>query len=92
MLLFVIVFGGLTVLSLGVALSGGVQGSLFGDASCEWQPVANGTYSSLNEFQNDFEGDFSELKTQVNFRVDGGVLEYKLQDETRCRSLGKQGG
>jgi hypothetical protein len=86
---FVAFFLVMTVVALGIGFAG-VQGSFFGSTACDWQPVMNGSYSSVDEFRADFQGDFSKVQEQTEFRVRDGVLQYRSENQEACLEAGSR--
>ncbi len=89
--LLVVMIVGVPILALGML--GGIQGTFAPGSSlnCEFSPVTvdNQTFSSVSEFKQGVEqrgGDFSQIQSRVDFRVQSGVLEYKLQD-SECEDM-----
>ena len=59
-----------------------VQDSILAGAGCTFEPlnVSGQQFTSINDFREDFQGNFTALQSDVEFRTQDGVLEYKIRD------------
>lgn len=59
-----------------------VQGSILGGAGCSFEPVnvSGQQFGSVDDFRQDFTGNFTAIQSEVEFRTENGVLEYKIRD------------